>query len=259
VEILNIHLGDHTNAIDFSSNTFSGNASSHRPGAASVWEDNHGRGYGAPSGKIVNNLFFEEHGRFLAGKNIALISNVNQRQTTNAANYAAELFSPVQGKNQWRYLYQGSDSTWNELPRYSATLEHGAWIKGEAQYVSAFNLLPAGCSRSCTTGGVARAWVAPRSGTISIRGRVLMADGSDGDGAQASISLVSSRGVAQIWPADGGRQSVDPADAAGFGTDVDSIHVQQGDVVRFEVHASGDNPNDPVSWTHSVGYVNYLQ
>jgi len=259
VEILNIHLGDHTNAIDFSSNTFSGNASSHGSAAASVWEDNHGRGYGAPSGKIVNNLFFEEHGRFLAGKNIALISNLNQRQTTSAATYAAEHFSPVQGKNEWRYLYQSGDSTWNDLPQYSATLEHGAWIKGEAQYVSAFNLLPASCSRACTTGGVARAWVAPRSGLISIRGRVLMPDGSDGDGAQASISLVSSRGVSQIWPAEGGRQTVAPTDESGFGTDVDSIHVQQGDVVRFEVHANGDNQHDLVSWTPSVGFVDHLK
>ena len=255
VEILNIHLGDHTNAIDFSSNTFSGNAQSHRPGAASVWEENYGRGYGTPSGKIVNNLFFEEHGRFLAGKNIALISNVNQRQTADAANYAAELFSPVQGKSQWRYLYQAGDASWKQMPQYSATLEHGAWMESEAQYVSAFNLLPAGCSGGCTTGGVARAWVAPRTGTVSIRGWVLMQDGATGAGAHASINLVSAHGVTQIWPATGGRQLVAAGDEAGVGTDVDSIHVEQGDVVRFEVHAKGENAHNAVSWTPSVGYV----
>lgn len=254
VEILNIHLGDHTNAIDFSSNTFSGNAHSHRPGAASVWEDNNGRGYGTPSGKIVNNLFFEEHGRFLAGKNIALISNVNQRQTENAANYAAELFSPVQGKNQWQYLYQSGDSEWKELPRYSATLERGAWMESQTQYVSAFNLLPAGCSGGCTTGGVARAWVAPHAGTISIRGWLLMQDGSTNAGAHASINVASAHGVAQIWPATGGRQLVAATDA-GLPTDVDSIHVEQGDVVRFEIHANGENAHEAVSWTPSVGYV----
>ena len=86
-----------------------------------------------------------------------------------------------------------------------------------------------------------------------------MADGADGNGAQASINLVSSRGVAQIWPAEGARQSIAPTDDAGIAADVDSIHVQQGDVVRFEVHANGDNPHDAVSWTPSVGYVNYLQ
>jgi len=255
VEILNIHLGDHTNAIDFSSNTFTDNAHSHRPGAASVWEDNNGRGYGVPSGKIRNNLFFEQHGRFLAGKNISLISDVNQRETATAANYAAELFSAVQGKNHWRYMYESSDSTWNDLPQYSATLENGAWTRGDEQLVSAFNLLPGSCSGSCSTGGVARAWVAPRSGVVSIRGRILKSDRHGGNGVHASINLVSSHDVEQIWPATGRRQLVASTDEAGFGTDVDSIRVAQGDVIRFEVHANGDNAHDAVSWTPSVGYV----
>jgi len=255
VEILNIHPGDHTSAIDFSGNTFAQNASSHRPGAASVWEDNKGSGYGVPSGKIRNNLFFEQHGSFFAGKNISLITNVNQRQTASAANYAAELFSPVQGKNQWRYLYESSDSTWNDLPQYSSTLLNGAWMKSDAQYVSAFTLQPARCSGECSTGGVARAWVAPHAGTVSIRGRVVKSDVRGGNGIHASITLVSSRGEAQIWPATAGRKLISGTDEVGYETDLDSIHVVQGDVVRFEVHANGDNAHDDVSWTPSVGYV----
>jgi hypothetical protein len=82
-----------------------------------------------------------------------------------------------------------------------------------------------------------------------------MPDGADGNGAQASINLVSSRGVMQIWPAEGGRQSIAPTDDAGIGTDVDSIRVAQGDVVRFEVRANGDNAHDAVSWTPSIGYL----
>jgi hypothetical protein len=255
VEILNIHPGDHTSAIDFCSNTFAQNAHSRRPGAASIWEDNKGRGYGAPTGKIRNNLFFEQHGPFLAGKNIALIANVNQHQTALVANYAAELFSPIQGKNQWRYLYESSVSNWSDLPQYSATLENGAWLKGDSQFVSAFNLLPASCSGACTTGGVARAWAAPRAGTVSIRGRVLKSDPRGGNGAQASVNLVSLRGVTQVWPPAGGRQLIASTDQTGYATDVDAIRVAQGDVLRFEVHANGDNARDSVSWTPSIGYV----
>jgi hypothetical protein len=255
VEILNIHPGDHTSAIDFCSNTFAQNAHSRRPGAASIWEDNKGRGYGAPTGKIRNNLFFEQHGPFLAGKNIALIANVNQHQTALVANYAAELFSPIQGKNQWRYLYESSVSNWSDLPQYSATLENGAWLKGDSQFVSAFNLLPASCSGACTTGGVARAWAAPRAGTVSIRGRVLKSDPRGGNGAQASVNLVSLRGVTQVWPPAGGRQLIASTDQTGYATDVDAIRVAQGDVLRFEVHANGDNAHDSVSWTPSIGYV----
>lgn len=255
VEILNIHPGDHTDSIDFSSNTFAQNAQSHRPGAASIWEDNKGQGYGAPSGKIGNNLFFEEHGPFLAGRNIALIKNVNQHQTALVANFAAELFSSAQGKNQWRYQYESSGSNWNDLPDYSSTLENGAWMKSDAQYVSAFNLLPASCSGSCSGGGVARAWVAPHAGTISIRGRVLTSDGRGKNGAYASVNLVSSHGVNQIWPASGGRKLIAASEQAGYATDVDTVHVAQGDVLRFEVHASGENTRDAVSWTPSVGYL----
>jgi hypothetical protein len=259
VEILNIHLGDQTSAFDFCGNTFAENAHSHRPGAASVWEDNNGRGYGTPSGKIRNNLVFERHGPFLAGKNIAMISSVNQHQTTVGPNYAAEFFSPVQGKNQWRYLYESSDSTWIDLPQYSATLENGAWMKSDGQFVSAFNLLPANCSGACTTGGVARAWVAPRSGVVSIRGRVLNSESPSGSGVYASIALVSSRGAAQIWPSTVGRQLIVSTDEAGFGTDVDSIRVAQGDVIRFEVHSTGGEAHDALSWTPSVGYVDHGQ
>jgi len=256
VEILNIHPGDHTDSIDFSSNTFAQNAHSHRPGAASIWEDNKGRGYGAPSGKIGNNLFFEEHGPFLAGRNIGLIKDVNQRQTALVANFAAEHFSSVQGKNQWHYQYESSSSNWSDLPEYSSTLENGTWMKSDQQYVSAFNLLPASCSGSCNSGGVARAWVAPRAGTISVRGRVLRSDTRGGGGVHASINLVTSGGVTQIWPATGGRQVIAVHDQAGYATDVDTIQVAQGDVLRFEVHANGDNAHDTVSWTPSVGYVN---
>ena len=259
VEILNIHPGDHTNAFDFCGNTFADNAHSHRPGAASVWQDNNGRNYGTPSGKIRNNLVFEKHGPFLAGKNIAMISNVNQHETALGPNYAAELFSSTQGKNQWRYQYEGSDSTWIDLPHYSEAIGNGAWMRSETQFVSAFDLQPASCSGSCTAGGVARAWVAPRAGTISIRGRVLKSDSHGGNGVNANINLVSSRGVAQIWPSAGGRKAIAGSDDAGFGTDVDSIQVAQGDVIRFEVHANGDNAHDVVSWTPSIGYVDQGQ
>ncbi len=115
VEILNIHPGDHT-TIDFSGNSFAQNAFSHRPGAASIWEDNKGKGYGVPTGKIRNNLFFEQHGRFLNGRNIKLISDSNETETATIANYAAEQFSARQGRYQWHYLYELADSTWSEMP-----------------------------------------------------------------------------------------------------------------------------------------------
>jgi hypothetical protein len=255
VEILNIHGGDHSSDLDFSSNTFSQNADLHQPGAAGVWEDNKGRGYGTPAGKIRNNLYFEPHGKFLGGKNIGSIANVNNVQTTVAANFAAEQFSATQGKNQWRYRYETGEGTWANMPRYAASDNNGAWEAGEGQFVSAFNMAPATCTGTCTGGGVAREWVAPQAGTVSIRGRVLKANGETGTGVKAAMELVSGRNVTPIWPSQGGKQSIAATDQTGYATDVDNVQVAAGDVIRFEVHANGDNANEAVSWTPSIGYV----
>lgn len=255
VEILNIHKGDHTSDIDFYDNTFTNNSLSFRPGAASIWEDYKGQDYGTPSGSVQNNLYTELTGGFFAGRNINSITTSNNLLTLRAPHYAAEQFSSTQGKNQWRYMYEGSESRWTNLPSYSATDYNGAWEISPARYISAFNLAPASCTGSCDTGGVARVWVAPRSGTISIRGRILKSDARGGSGVYAVVNHVSGRSVTQIWPASGGKQLVAGTDQVGYATDVDYISVAAGDMIRFEVTANGDNAYDTASWTPSVGYI----
>ena len=98
-------------------------------------------------------------------------------------------------------------------------------------------------------------WVAPRAGTISIRGHVLKSDSRGGSGVYAAIDLVSGKDVTRIWPAKGGKQLIAGNDQAGYSADVNNISVAAGDQVRFEVTANGDNAHDTVSWTPSVGYV----
>jgi hypothetical protein len=255
VEILNIHSGDHSSDLDFDGNTFAQNAYSHKPGAASVWEDNKGRGFGMPAGKVRNNLYFEPYGRFFGGKNIGSVADANNLPTSLAANYAAEQFSSSQGKNQWRYMYATSDSTWTEMPNYSASDNNGAWETSAAQYVSAFNMAPGTCAGSCEGNGVARVWLAPRSGTISIRGQVLKADGQGGTGVTASVSLVSGRNATQLWPGQAGRQLIAATDQVGYSTAVDNVQVFAGDMIRFEVRGNGDGSSETLSWTPSIGYV----
>lgn len=254
VEILNIHPGDHSSELDFASNTFAQNANAYRPGAASVWENNKGRGFGTPVGKIRDNLYFEPHGRFFGGKSIGSIANVGNLQTAFVANYAAEQFSATQGKNQWRYLYQTPDSNWEEMPHYSAT-DNGAWESKPGQYVSAFGMAPGSCTAVCDASGVARVWVAVHAGTVSIRGLVVAAGGESGTSVTAAINLVSGRNVIPIWPRQGGRPLVEAAEQLGTATDVDNIHVAAGDSIRFEVYGSSNGGGDAVSWTPSIGYV----
>jgi hypothetical protein len=254
VEILNIHGGDHSSDLEFEGNTFAQNAHSRQPGAASIWEDNKGRGYASPVGKVHDNLYFEPYGKFLGGKSIGSIANVNNLQTRTTANYAAEQFSTLQGKNQWRYMYESAGATWAEMPYYSASDNNGAWETGPAQFVSAFNMAPGTCTGSCDGSGVARVWVAPTPGSVSIRGRALNADGQGGEMTLA-VNLVSGRNVTQVWPRQGGRQSITGTDQVGFATNVDNVQVAAGDSIRFEVHANGETSNGAVSWTPSVGYV----
>jgi hypothetical protein len=255
VEILNIHPGDHSDDINIYDNTFANNARTFNPGAASVWEYNKGHGFATPSGSIGNNLFIEPAGLFFAGENIGSMTNSNNLATPSVSNYAAEQFSYTQGKNHWRYMFESSESTWSNMPRYSPVDNNGAWEVSPAQYVSAFDLAPAGCTGSCDTGGVARVWVAPQRGTISIRGRVLKSDASGGSGVYAAINLVSGQNVTQIWPASRGTQFIRGKDQAGYSTDVDNVSVAPGDMIRFEVNANGESAHDAISWTPSVAYT----
>ncbi len=255
VEILNIHPGDHSVDINIRDNVFANNARTFNPGAASIWEYNKGSGYATPSGSIKNNLFTEPNGRFFGGENIGSMTNSNNLSTSSVSNFAAEQFSSTQGKNQWQYMYERSESAWANIPGYSSLEYNGTWEVSPNQYVNAFNLAPASCTGACDTGGVARVWVAPRRGTINIRGHVLKSDSRGGSGVYAVINLVSGRNVTQIWPASGGKQLVAGSDRVGYATDVDSVSVAPGDMIRFEVNANGDNSHDTTSWTPSIAYT----
>lgn len=255
LEILNIHGEDHTTAVDLDSNTFVQNAVSHHPGASSIWEDNKGRGYAVPQGTVRNNIYYESHGHFFAGRSISLVANLNNLPTDRVANYAAVEFSSTQGRNQWRYMYEQADSGWADFTNFSSTDFNGAWETSPTQYVSAFNMAPTSCKGStCAPGAVARVWVAPQRGIVRIRGRVISTDNQSQSGVNAAINLVSGKNVTQIWPVPSARPQVASANQTGMATDVDEVQVAPGDMIRFEVRSDGDN-TAPVSWTPSVGYI----
>ncbi|MFZ0747016.1 MAG: hypothetical protein WAM85_21615 [Terracidiphilus sp.] len=255
IEILNIHPGDHTTQIALHDNSFATNSLNVRPGAASIWEDNRGSGYATPTGSIQNNVYIEPNGTFFAGQSIASLASSDNLATSAVPSYAAEQFSHALGENPWQYMYQATDGTWTNIAGISLGDHNGAWEVSPSQYVSAFDLAPASCSDSCTSGGVARVWIAPASGTIDIRGQVLKSDTRGGSGVYAAINLVSGRNVIQLWPASGSRQLVAGADQVGYPTDVDNVSVFPGEMIRFEVQANGDNTYDAVSWTPSISYV----
>jgi hypothetical protein len=254
IEILNIHPSDHTSDVNLVDNAFLDNARTLH-GAASVWEKNAGSAYAVPSGSIGNSLYSESSGSFFKGNAGGLITQFNNISTLTLPNYAAEQFSTQQGTNYWHYMYESGPAIWSDIPRYMPTDYNGAWEVSPAQYVSAFALAPASCSGNCDTGGVARVWVAPQSGNVDLRGWILKSDSEGGSGVYAEINLVSGQSVKHLWPPSGDKRLIAGTDQVGFATDVSSVSIRAGDMIRFEVTANGDNSFDTVSWTPSLAYV----
>lgn len=259
-EILNIHVADHTTDLNLADNTFLNNALALSSGAASIWENSAGSGFATPLGSIQNSIYMQSNGTFFDGNNSNSITQVNNISASSFPNFAAAQFSPVQGQNQWRYMYEPSPFHWTDMPAYSSSDYNGAWEASPEQYVSAFALAPASCNSPCDTGGVARVWVAPYSGTVDIRGRVLKSDGRGGSGVFAQINLVSGRNVTHLWPPTlQRRQWIAGVDQVGYSADVNNVEVRAGDMIRFEVTANGQNFYDTVSWTPSVAYISTLR
>ncbi|MFD0717096.1 hypothetical protein [Paenibacillus sp. GCM10027626] len=250
LEILNIHGGDPD---DRSINTvFEGNLFSQN-GKGSVYWLSGGTTPVSPTGTFSNNLSYEPGQPFFSS-NIGIsgpfgfANNVKLRQ---AGYYAANDFSGTQGGNQWKYQYN-LNGTWTDLI-YDA--ENNWWSHHAAypwlQRVKQFSMHPGNCA-SCD---VARVWVAPVSGTVSIRGRALKWDTGGGDGVTVRINKVSGGVVTQLWPASGAYH-IGPADQTGVDTSIDLVQVSAGDEIRFELSSgsNGDESYDETSWSPAVAY-----
>jgi hypothetical protein len=166
----------------------------------------------------------------------------NTAVNANTAYNAAYDFSATQGSDQWHEQYYMPGAGWRDLTSYDPTTER--W--GQNGYVSRFDLAP----EACCSDPVARAWVAPISGTVAIRGRVLK-EAADSGVVTARITVNGT----QVWPASGGAQTVSDSDASGYATDA-TLHVTAGDTIRFEVTSSaqGDPGSDATAWAPSIAY-----
>ena len=240
VEVLQIN---ETN-IELTDNAFASNgAFSQNAGGttSSLWSVS-----GTNNGNVQNNLYAETKA-FIDGDFSAFTQNNNLGINSGNLFTAANQFSSTQGQNQWHYQYFSSNS-WQDINPYDSTNQR--W--GSNGYVSQFDTLP----DTCTACWIARDWVAPSTGTISLRGRALKNDTSGGDGVQVRIT----KNGTQIWPTSGGAQAIGATDQVGYATDLDNIAVAAGDSIRFEVNngGNGDPSHDAVSWAPSVAYTTGL-
>jgi hypothetical protein len=196
------------------------------------------------TGSIRDNLTADS--TFTSG-NFSGFTLANNRNVGVADLYnAAKGFSGTQGANQWRYEFFNG-SVYSNISSYSADLER--W--GSVGFVSRFNMQP----DSCTTCWVSRTWTAPKSGTVSVRGRVLKNDITGGDGVKVRIV---KNGVV-VWPLNGTPQTIGFNDQVGTDTQLDGLIVSTGDVLRFEVNAIAGAGNDLTSWSPTVAYSSAAQ
>jgi hypothetical protein len=104
-----------------------------------------------------------------------------------------------------------------------------------------------------TRNWAARAWTAPDSGIVSLRGHILKSDNAaGGDGVLARIT----KNGTVIWPTSGGSQHIAAGDEyTGVNNVIDNLSVSAGDILRFEVNTYSTNTYDKTSWTPAVVYT----
>ena len=259
-----IEILDHKSPItslNISGNVFSENGTYTRPVGypqhGQIWTDQWQIGWVPATGSITNNLYnapaptggFEVmHAR--ANFNGFTQSDNLDVSGTNNVWYAANGFScsNAQGADGWSYQSSANSSTWTNLAgcRFVNPLDQ-EWSNGgtSSGFVSNFEELPP----SSATSWVARSWTAPSSGSVSLRGRVLMTNPTCSSGVTAEITKNGSS--APIW----GPQVINAGDGVGVDANLDGVKVNAGDVLHFAVQEKGSS-QCRVSWTPSVGIPN---
>lgn len=160
--------------------------------------------------------------------------------------YAARDFATGQGVYGWRYQYSGdAGATWADLTYNQADTSWRPTGGTSLPLIQKWRWHPAGSP----SGYIARAWTAPRDGTVAIRGRAAMTE-LGGDGVRVRIQHNGSQAMAA--------KTLGGGDRVGVPTDVDSLTVKAGDILRFilDPGPAGASSHDTTSWTPVIGYLN---
>lgn len=194
---------------------------------------------------VNSNLYYDQ------GFGFGGFSTVNNQTLSNGSGntyFAAADFSGVQGQNGWSYqTFNGS--TYSNLV-YDSTAQKWTPSGQSVPEITQFDQHP-----DTTTGWVARAWTAPSTGTVSLRGRILKSDNAGG--GNGILARITKNGT-QVWPSTGTQLVAAGDEYSGVGYALDGISVNAGDVIRFETNNNGDSSYDKASWTPSVTYTSNL-
>lgn len=188
------------------------------------------------NGKYVSSLA-DSHfdiNRFVKSIIITTPSNLNDTAAPGLD------FSSVQGTNNWFYK-QGNGTTYTDM----------TWNSTQNAWVGAYtnNLISASEFMQPDTNDAVRAWKAPYSGTVQIKGHVNKWDITGGDGVKVKIM----KNDIQIWPSSGW-ESLAYNDKVGLLQDF-NIKVSQGDYIYYVVNQNSNSANDNTFWDTSISYT----
>lgn len=201
------------------------------------------------TGAIKDNINVNRNFLYDQGNGFAGFSTTNNRTLSNGSGdvyFSAADFSGTQGLNGWSY--QSFDgSSYSDLV-YNSTYRKWTPPGKLVPEITQFDQHPS----TSATSWVARAWTAPSTGVVSLRGRILKSDNvGGGNGILARITMNGQ----QIWPASGTKTIAAGDEYTGVSHVLDDVSVNAGDVIRFETNENGESSYDKASWTPSVAYT----
>ncbi|WP_243064997.1 hypothetical protein [Humibacter sp. RRB41] len=203
------------------------------------------------TGAIKDNINVNTNFLYDQGNGFAGFSTTNNQTLSNGSGdvfFSAADFSGTQGLNGWSYqslngkkyvdlVYDAAGKKWTPPTR-------------SVPAISQFDQSPDDSAEHW----VARAWTAPSTGTVSLRGRILKSDNAAG--GNGVLARITKNGK-QIWPAAGTQAIAAGDEYTGVSYVLDNVSVDAGDVIRFETNSGGHGnaSYDQASWTPSVSYT----
>jgi hypothetical protein len=201
------------------------------------------------TGTIKDNINVNKNFLYDQGNGFAGFSTTNNQTLSNGSGnvyFSAAGFSGVQGEHGWSY--QSFDGTDYANLVYDSTAKKWTPAGASVPEIRQFDQHP----DTSASHWVARAWTAPSTGTVSLRGRILKSDNAAG--GNGILARITKNG-AQIWPTTGTKTISAGDEYTGVGYVLDNVSVSAGDIIRFETNENGESSYDKASWTPSVAYT----
>ena len=158
---------------------------------------------------------------------------------------ACQGFSSTQGSSNWHYQDRRTGS-WSDIEAFvPGGLPAGDTWHDDTPTFGGYVLQA--IEHPGTQLDTARAWVAPRTGSIDISGTPRKSDTGGGDGV---VVRVTRNGTTILGP-----RTIPYNDSTGSAFNVSGVNVVAGDVLRFEINRNSEWTFDSTRWDPTIAYT----